>query len=51
VQAAHIVTAVDKMGHTTVRVSEATRDLLRRLAEREGTAMQKVLEKALEGYR
>ena len=39
------------MGHTTVRVSEATRDLLRRLAEREGTAMQRVLEKALEGYR
>jgi predicted transcriptional regulator len=39
------------MGHTTVRVSEATRDLLRRLAAREGTAMQKVLERALEGYR
>jgi len=30
------------MTHTTVRVSEATRDLLRRLAAREGTPMQKV---------
>jgi hypothetical protein len=39
------------VGHTTVRVSEATRDLLRRLAEKEGTAMQKVLERALEVYR
>jgi predicted transcriptional regulator len=51
-QLTHIVDmAVDTMGHTTVRVSEATRDLLRRLAAREGTAMQTVLERALEGYR
>ena len=51
-QAAHVVDkAVDKLAHMTVRVSEATRDLLRRLAAQEGTAMQKVLERALEGYR
>jgi len=39
------------MGYTTVRVSEATRDLLRKLAAREGGSMQAVLEKALEAYR
>jgi hypothetical protein len=39
------------MGYTTVRVSEATRDLLRKLALREGGSMQAVLEKALEAYR
>jgi len=39
------------MGYTTVRVSETTRDLLRKLAAREGGSMQAVLEKALEAYR
>ena len=39
------------MGYTTVRVSETTRELLRKLAAREGASMQAVLEKALEAYR
>ena len=51
-QAAHVVDkTVHKLAHTTVRVSGATRDLLRRLAAQESTAMQEVLERALEGYR
>lgn len=39
------------MRYTTVRVKAATRDLLRELADREGTAIQMVLEKAVETYR
>lgn len=39
------------MRHTTVRVSTATRDLLRRLADRERAPMQAVLERAIEEYR
>lgn len=39
------------MRHTTVRISETTRELLRSLAEAEGVAMQTVLERAVEIYR
>lgn len=39
------------MRQTTVRVSEATRELLRTLAEQESTPMRTILEKAVEGYR
>jgi len=39
------------MAHTTVRISEETRDLLRSIAEEEGASMQAVLSRALEAYR
>lgn len=39
------------MGHTTVRVKEQTREMLRSLSETEGRSMQAVLEAALESYR
>lgn len=39
------------MGQTTVRITEAARDSLRQLAEREGRSMQEVLELAIENYR
>lgn len=39
------------MTHTTVRITEETRDLLRSLAEEEGASMQAVLSRALEAYR
>lgn len=37
--------------HTTVRITEGTRTLLKELAAREQITMQAVLEKALEEYR
>lgn len=39
------------MAHTTVRISESTRALLRTLAEAEDSPMQAVLARALECYR
>jgi predicted transcriptional regulator len=39
------------MGSTTVRVSEHTHELLRKLAEASGEPLQKVLERAVENYR
>jgi hypothetical protein len=39
------------MGHTTIRVSEATRDTLRELARIDRTSMQDILTRALEEYR
>jgi predicted transcriptional regulator len=39
------------MASTTVRVSEHTHDLLRKLAEATGEPLQKVLERAVENYR
>jgi predicted DNA-binding protein len=39
------------MATTTVRVSEHTQDLLRKLAEATGEPLQKVLERAVENYR
>lgn len=39
------------MGHTTVRVSDATRDLLRSLAVAERKPMQAIVAAALEAYR
>jgi len=39
------------MPNTTVRISSATRDLLREIARAEGRSMQAVLERALEHYR
>jgi predicted DNA-binding protein len=39
------------MATTTVRVSEHTHDLLRKLAEATGEPLQKVLERAVENYR
>jgi len=36
---------------TTIRISRETQEILRSLAAREGTAMQEVLEKAIEAYR
>lgn len=37
--------------YTTVRVSMQTREVLRRIAAREGTAMPAALDRALEAYR
>jgi predicted transcriptional regulator len=39
------------MASTTVRVSEHTHELLRKLAEATGEPLQKVLERAVETYR
>jgi predicted transcriptional regulator len=39
------------MAHTTVRITEEARDLLRELAEDEGVSMQVVLGRAIEIYR
>ena len=39
------------MGQTTVRVTESTRTLLRRLAAAEGRPMQIIIATALEAYR
>src|SRR4029453_14210476 len=39
------------MASTTVRVSEHTHDLLRKLAEATGEPLQKALERAVENYR
>ena len=39
------------MGQTTVRVTESTRTLLRRLAAAEGRPMQLIIASALEAYR
>ena len=39
------------MGQTTVRITEATRTLLRRLAVAEGRPMQIIIATALEAYR
>jgi predicted transcriptional regulator len=39
------------MASTTVRVSEHTHELLRKLAEATGEPLQKVLERAVESYR
>jgi predicted transcriptional regulator len=39
------------MASTTVRVSEHTHDVLRKLAEATGEPLQKVLERAVENYR
>ena len=39
------------MGHTTVRGSEATRDLLRRLAAAEKKPMRTIIAAAVEAYR
>jgi predicted DNA-binding protein len=39
------------MATTTVRVSEHTHDLLRKLAEATGEPLQRVLERAVENYR
>jgi predicted transcriptional regulator len=39
------------MASTTVRVSEETHDLLRKLAAATGEPMQRVLERAVENYR
>jgi predicted transcriptional regulator len=39
------------MASTTVRVSEHTHELLRKLAEASGEPLQKVLERAVENYR
>jgi predicted transcriptional regulator len=39
------------MASTTVRVSEHTHELLRKLAEATGEPLQKVLERAVENYR
>lgn len=39
------------MGYTTVRISEVTRDTLRRLAGQKGRPMQSVLEEAVESLR
>ena len=39
------------MASTTVRVSEETHELLRRLAAATGEPLQKVLERAVENYR
>ena len=39
------------MAHTTVRITEEARDLLRELAADEGVSMQVVLGRALESYR
>jgi hypothetical protein len=39
------------MGQTTVRVTESTRTLLRRLAAAEGRSMQIIIATALEAYR
>ncbi|MDH3603704.1 MAG: toxin-antitoxin system protein [Candidatus Tectomicrobia bacterium] len=39
------------MQSTTVRISDASRQLLRDLASQEGLSMQAVLDKALEAYR
>ena len=39
------------MASTTVRVSEHTHELLRKLAEASGEPLQKVLERAVESYR
>ncbi len=36
---------------TTVRIADATRDLLKSLAQEEGQSMQVVMERALELYR
>lgn len=39
------------MGHTTIRISERTRDVLRELARIRHESMQAVLEMAVEEYR
>ena len=39
------------MGQTTVRITESTRTLLRRLAAAEGRPMQLIIATALEAYR
>ena len=39
------------MGQTTVRITESTRTLLRRLAAAEGRPMQLIIAAALEAYR
>ena len=39
------------MGQTTVRITESTRTLLRRLAAAEGRPMQLIIASALEAYR
>ena len=39
------------MGHTTIRVSDATRDVLRSLAAAERKPMQAIVVAALEAYR
>jgi predicted transcriptional regulator len=39
------------MGSTTVRVSDETHELLRKLAAATGEPMQRVLERAVENYR
>src|SRR5713101_273967 len=39
------------MSGATVRISDASRDILRKLAAQEGESMQSVLEKAIETYR
>jgi hypothetical protein len=39
------------MPGATVRISDASRNILRKLAAQEGESMQSVLEKAIEAYR
>jgi hypothetical protein len=39
------------MAHTTVRITEEARELLREMAEAEGSSMQSILQRALEDYR
>lgn len=39
------------MGHTTIRVSEASRERLRELAEADGVSMAELVARALETYR
>ena len=39
------------MSHTTVRITQTTREMLRSLAEAHGEPMQVVLAKAVEAYR
>ena len=39
------------MGHTTVRISESAREILRTLAHSEGRPMQTLLDEAVEGLR
>jgi predicted CopG family antitoxin len=39
------------MTTTTIRISREAQEVLRSLAEQEGTHMQEVLEKAIEAYR